>query len=109
MRITPSYTWQSEVFFSDNNDRSDLQPPLLPTAPSLRDRAVDEVQGAYGLLNLRVRLETRDGRWGIEAFATNLLDADYLLDAGNTGDSFTFATFIPGAPRLLGARLTGRF
>lgn len=109
LSVTPTYTWQSEVFFSDNNDRRDLQLPLLPTAPSLRDRAVDERQPAYGLLNLRVRLETGDGRWGIEAFATNLLDAEYLLDAGNTGDSFTFATFIPGAPRLLGARITGRF
>lgn len=110
LKITPTYTWQSKVYFDDNNDRRDLQLPLLPTAPGLRDRAVDEVQGSYGLLNLRVKLEgIRSSRWSLEGFATNLLDEEYLLDAGNTGDSFTFPTFIRGAPRLVGLTLSGKF
>ena len=109
LSLTPTYTWQSKVYFSDNNDRRDLQLPLLATAPGLRDRAVDEVQDGYGSLNLRLRLATDDARWGLEVFGTNLLDTEYLLDAGNTGDSFTFPTFIPGAPRLLGVRLISKF
>ena len=110
LRVLPTYTWRSKTFFDDANDRSDLQLPLLPTAPGLRDRVVDEYQEAYGLLNLRVRLEEpTTQRWAVEVFATNLLDQEYLLDAGNTGDSFTFPTFVRGAPRLVGVSLTGRF
>jgi outer membrane receptor protein involved in Fe transport len=110
LRVLPTYTWRSKVFFDDANDRRDLQLPLLPTAPMLRDRVVDEYQKAYGLLNLRVRFEApAEGPWAVEVFATNLLDKKYLLDAGNTGDSFTFPTFVRGAPRLVGVSLSGRF
>lgn len=110
LRVLPTYTWRSKVFFDDANDRRDLQLPLLPTAPGLRDRVVDEYQDAYGLLNLRIRLEQpAAGPWAVEVFATNLLNKKYLLDAGNTGDSFTFPTFVRGAPRLVGVSLSGRF
>lgn len=110
LRVLPTYTWRSKVFFDDANDRRDLQLPLLPTAPGLRDRVVDEYQDAYGLLNLRVRLEKpAGGPWAVEVFATNLLNKTYLLDAGNTGDSFTFPTFVRGAPRLVGVSLSGKF
>jgi len=110
LRVLPTYTWRTKVFFDDANDRRDLQLPLLPTAPMLRDRVADEYQKAYGLLNLRVRLEAPTERpWAVEVFATNLLDKRYLLDAGNTGDSFTFPTFVRGAPRLVGVSLSGRF
>lgn len=50
-----------------------------------------------------------DGRWEVAAYARNLLDKDYLLDAGNTGDAFGIPTFIPAEPRLYGAQLTVRF
>ncbi|WP_421736394.1 TonB-dependent receptor [Caulobacter sp.] len=110
LSVLPTYTWRSKVFFDDANDRRDLQLPLLPTAPGLRDRVVDEYQDAYGLLNLRVRLERpAAGPWAVEVFATNLLNKKYLLDAGNTGDSFTFPTFVRGAPRLVGVSLSGKF
>lgn len=104
--LTPTYSWQSEVYFDDNNDRSDLQPSTLP---GLRDRAVDEVQGDYGLLNLRLRYETEEGDWAITGFVNNLTDKDYLLDAGNLGDSLTIPTFIRGIPRTAGVELSARF
>ncbi|HRE45014.1 MAG TPA: TonB-dependent receptor [Terricaulis sp.] len=104
--VTPTYTWQSKIFFDDDNDRSDLQPSPLP---GLADTIVDEYQDAYGLLNVRAGFDHASGRWGLGLFVTNALDEDYLIDAGNTGDSFTIPTFIRGAPRLIGAEVKVRF
>lgn len=89
----PTYTWQSKVFFDNNNDRSDLQ---------AADRIVDEFQDSYGLLNLRVSYAPDDANWKVEAFGSNLLEEDYIKDAGNTGDAFGIATFIAGEPRYYG-------
>lgn len=89
----PTYTWQSKVFFDNNNDRSDLQGA---------DRIVDEFQEAYGLLNLRLTYAPDNANWQVEAFGSNLLDEEYIKDAGNTGDAFGIATFIAGEPRYYG-------
>ncbi len=104
--LTPTYTWQSKVFFDDNNDRLDLQPPPLP---GLQDAGVDEVQESYGLFNLRARFDAASRAWAITAFANNIADEDYLLDAGNVGDSFTIPTFIRGEGRTIGAELALKF
>lgn len=104
--VTPTYTWQSEIFFDDDNDRTDLQPSPLP---GLADTIVDEYQDAYGLLNFRAGFDHASGRWGLGLFVTNALDEEYLIDAGNTGDSFTIPTFIRRAPRLIGAEVKVRF
>lgn len=89
----PTYTWQSKVFFDNNNDRTDLQ---------AADRIVDEFQDSYGLLNLRVSYAPDNANWKVEAFGSNLLDEEYIKDAGNTGDAFGIATFIAGEPRYYG-------
>lgn len=104
--LTPTYSWQSKVFFDDNNDRADLQPPVLP---GLSDRGVDEFQDAYGLLNIRLGFETEDAAWRITGFVNNVTDQDYLLDAGNVGDSFTVPTFIRGAGRTAGVEIGAKF
>jgi outer membrane receptor protein involved in Fe transport len=104
--FTPTYTWQSEVFFDDDNDRANLQ---VRSPAAFSDRAVDERQESYGLLNLRAGYEPVGGGWRLEAFATNALDEDYIIDAGNTGDSFGIPTFIRGAPRLVGVELSAEF
>lgn len=97
IEVQPTYTWQSEMFFDDNNDRSSLQ-----TGNFVPDVLVDEVQESYGLLNLRVRVTGEAGDWSVEAFADNLLDEEYIKDAGNTGDSLGLPTFIAGEPRTYG-------
>ncbi len=89
----PTYTWQSKVFFDNNNDRTDLQ---------TTDRAVDEFQDSYGLMNLRLSYTPDNANWEVTAFGSNLLEEDYIKDAGNTGDSFGIATFIAGEPRYYG-------
>ena len=102
--IQPTYSWQSETFFDDDNDRTDLQ-----TGNFVPDTAVDEVQESYGLLNLRVRYEPSDAAWGIEVFGDNLLDEEYIKDAGNTGDGLGLPTFIAGEPRTYGVNLSVRY
>ncbi|MDX2237459.1 MAG: TonB-dependent receptor [Hyphomonadaceae bacterium] len=106
LALTPSYTWQSEVFFDDDNDRADLQ---RRTPAAFSDLIVDEKQDAYGLLNFRARYTAEGGRYAVEAFITNALDEEYLIDAGNTGDALGLPTFIRGAPRLIGVELTAQF
>ncbi|MBD2857934.1 TonB-dependent receptor [Spongiibacter sp. KMU-158] len=96
---TPSYSYKSKYFFDDNNDRPDLQEV---------DSVQDEFQPAYGLLDMTLSYEIPDGRFAVEIFGKNLLDEDYLLDAGNTGDSFGLPTFIPGPDRLIGLSFTAR-
>ena len=95
--VQPTYTWQSKVFFSDDNDI-----PALQSRNIVRDLIQDEYQDAYGLLNLRVRYTPDSGAWGVEAFGENVLDEDYIKDAGNTGDGLGMPTFIAGRPASYG-------
>jgi outer membrane receptor protein involved in Fe transport len=88
--VTPSYTWKSEVFFEETN------------LPEIR-------QDAYGLLNVQAGLAFADERYEITVWGRNLLDEEYIIDAGNTGGGFGIPTFIAGPPRFLGVRLTARF
>jgi len=93
--LTPTYTWQSKLFFDNDND--------IPALQSTGDRVQDEFQDPYGLLNLRVTFKPTDAKWKLEAFASNLLNQDYIKDAGNTGGAFGIPTFIAGEPRYFGA------
>ncbi len=102
--VQPTYTWQSKVFFDDDNDRTDLQARNL-----VPDLIVDEFQDSYGLLNLRVRYEPNAANWAFEVFADNLLDEEYIKDAGNTGDALGMPTFIAGRPASFGASFSLRY
>jgi outer membrane receptor protein involved in Fe transport len=106
LSIRPSYTWQSREFFSDNNDRPELQ---QPPATLVADNVQDELQKSFGLANLRVSWTPPGAAATIEVFATNLFDKKYIIDAGNTGDSFGLPTFIAGPPRVVGAGVSYRF
>ncbi|PSJ39137.1 TonB-dependent receptor [Sphingomonas deserti] len=86
---TPSVTYRSRIYFE------------VPNTPEISQEAVT-------LVNVRAGISFAD-RYELAAFARNLLDEDYLLDAGNTGRAFGFPTFIPAEPRLYGLQLTARF
>jgi len=103
--FTPSVTWQSKMFFDDDNDRTDLQ---QPPAALIADNIRDEYQGSYALVNARIGYEGADARWRIEAFVDNAFDEKYIMDAGNTGDGLGMPTFIAGAPRFYGVALSFR-
>jgi outer membrane receptor protein involved in Fe transport len=101
--FAPTYTWQSKMFFDDNNDRPDLQ----TTATNIiADTVQDELQKAYGLMNLKLTYQPENAPWSVSAFANNVLDQKFIKDAGNSGDTFGLPTFIAGEPRFIGASLS---
>lgn len=64
-------------------------------------------QGSVTLAKLKLGIAELNDNWELELFADNLLDKEYIIDAGNTGNSFGYPTFIEGAPRTFG--LQGRY
>lgn len=104
LEIQPTWTWQSKVFFDDDNDI-----PALQTGHFVPDLIQDEQQGAYGLLNLRIRYAPDAADWSFELFGDNILDETYVKDAGNTGDALGMPTFIAGRPATWGAAFRLRY
>lgn len=94
--FAPLYTWQSKMFFDDNNDRSDLQ-QRTPAAYS--DNVVDEYQNGFGLLSARLTFAGTDDRFTFALVGDNLADKKFVVDAGNLGDNFGVPTFIAGTRR----------
>lgn len=86
----PFYAWKSHVWFEDAN------------IPGLE-------QEAYGLLNARAGVELKGPDLSLALTGSNLLNEQYVISAGNTGTMFGVPTFVPGAPRLLGMKLTWKF
>jgi outer membrane receptor protein involved in Fe transport len=106
LSFSPTYTWQSEIFFDDDNDRSVLQTPLSPV---LQDIKQDEKQGSYGLVNLRAAFVPANTSVTLSAYVKNAADEEYIIDAGNTGDTLGSPTFIRGAPRTVGVEVKASF
>lgn len=86
-----SWTYRSPVFFDDDN------------AP-IAGREIGE--NSVYLLGARIGVEASSGRWSVVARADNLLDFDYVIDAGNTGGAFGTPTFIAGPPRFWSVEAT---
>jgi outer membrane receptor protein involved in Fe transport len=88
--LTPTYSWKSHIFFEDSNDAG-------------------IEQDAYGLLNANLSLCFKEQGLTVSVFGSNLAGEKYLIGAGNMGAMFGVPTFVPGAPRMLGAKLTWKF
>ncbi len=91
--ITPVLTYKSEHFFEDDNSQN----------------GGTLLQGGYTLVNLRIVYRPNQGVWELAAYADNLFDKNYLIDAGNLGGGFGIPTNVPGAPRTVGVKATVRF
>lgn len=104
--FTPAVTYQSKVFFDDNNDKSALQ---QPPATLLPDLVQDEFQDGYALVSARLGYGLAGGRYRAEVFIENAFDKKYIKDAGNSGDALGLPTFIAGEPRTYGLQLTAKF
>lgn len=91
--FTPLLTYRSAYYFEDDNAQN---------GGSLR-------QGGFALLNLRLGYRARGGRWEMTGYVSNVLDKEYLLDAGNTGGTYGFPTTVRAAPRMAGVTATVRF
>jgi outer membrane receptor protein involved in Fe transport len=86
------YSYRSDVFFEPEN------------API---SGLDISEDSVSLVNARVGISS--GSWSVSAFASNLLDEEYLVDAGNTGGSFGNPTFVAGSPRFYGVEFSYKF
>ena len=86
---TPTVTYRSRFFFEIPNNSLIAQGPVT-------------------LANVRAGIGFGD-RFEVAAFARNMFDADYLLDAGNTGGAFGIPSFIPAEPRLYGVQVFAKF
>ena len=89
--FSPVYSWQSKMFFFDDNDKAILQ---QRTPAAFSDTKVDEFQGAFGLFSARLSYTSADEAWMVAIVGDNLTDEKYIVDAGNTGDFFGIPTFI---------------
>ncbi|MFN3230436.1 MAG: TonB-dependent receptor, partial [Asticcacaulis sp.] len=103
VELMPTYTWQSKIYFDDNNDKPSLQ--SLASGKLVPDLIQDEFQKAYGLLGLRIAYAPEGRNWRFEAYGENLTDEDYIMDAGNTGDGIGLPTMVTGAPRTYGVKI----
>ena len=92
MRVTftPTYSWKSHIWFEDANDEG-------------------IEQDAYGLMNVDLSLLLKPQRLTVSLFGSNLAGEKYLIGAGNMGAMFGIPTFVPGAPRMIGGKVTWRF
>jgi outer membrane receptor protein involved in Fe transport len=88
--VSPSYSWKSHIWFTDANIEG-----------------ID--QEAYGLLNINGGIKLDDPKLVFSVYASNLLDEKYVTSGGNTGSLFGIPTFVPGAPRMLGGKITWAF
>jgi len=88
--VTPSITYRSKLYFE---------------TPNLEARS----QGPVTLVNMVGGIRFAEDRYEISAFARNIFNRRYLLDAGNTGGAFGIPTFIPGEPRFYGLKISGKF
>ena len=88
LRSTISWNYIDDVFFEASNDP-------------------DTLQDGYGLLNASVEYDLSD-QLTLGLYGKNILDKEYLIDAGNTAGSLGYPTLIEGTPAnwLLTARYT---
>ena len=75
------------------------------------DLDVEKIQTAYTVVNGRIGLQGPGGRWGVELWAQNLLNEEYLqvaFDAtlqGSSSRRFVDSGFVPASTQLFGAFL----
>jgi len=61
-------------------------------------------QDSYLLFNSALQYAAQNGKYGMRLNMNNLTNKRYIIDAGNTGQSFGIPTFVPGAPRFYGVQ-----
>lgn len=84
--LTLTYSYQSKTYYDDNNDAN----------------FGENSQDGYGLANIRYQLSSAE-HWQLQIWVNNLTDEEFIIDAGNTGELFGLSTYVPGAPRMVGA------
>jgi outer membrane receptor protein involved in Fe transport len=87
--LRPAWSYKSKVYFEDSND----------------ERLIQE---GFGTLNATAgfRLHPKKGKTYMEigAYGKNILNEQYIIDAGNSGNTIGFPTFVAGNPAVFGAQ-----
>jgi iron complex outermembrane recepter protein len=78
LRSTLSWTWQDDVFFEASNDP-------------------DTLQESFGLLNFNIQYDISE-KLTVGIYGKNILDEEYIIDAGNTAGSTGYPSLIQGTP-----------
>ncbi|MCQ2973427.1 MAG: TonB-dependent receptor [Bacteroidales bacterium] len=84
----PSYSWMSDMYFSTDNTE-------------------ELSQKAYGIANFSLGVNWTLNRvtFDLSFYGKNVLDEQYIIDAGNMGQMWGCPTFIAGAPSMYGVSL----
>ncbi len=88
--VSPSYSYKTHIYFTDANIKG-----------------ID--QEAYGLLSVNGGIKLEQPDLLLSVYSDNLLDEQYVTSGGNTGSMFGIPTFVPGPPRMFGAKITWAF
>jgi outer membrane receptor protein involved in Fe transport len=88
--VSPSYSFKTHIWFTDANTEG-----------------ID--QEAYGLMNVTGGFSMAEPNLALMVYGNNLLDEQYVTSGGNTGSMFGIPTFVPGPPRMFGAKITWAF
>ncbi|MFW6371918.1 MAG: TonB-dependent receptor domain-containing protein, partial [Bacteroidota bacterium] len=87
---TPWYSWKSQFWFTEANSSALMQ-------------------NAYGLLNVTAGVELDEPKVVLGIYGINLLKENYISSAGHWGGLFGIPSVVPGAPRMLGAKMSWSF
>ncbi len=84
--VRPSYTYTSKVYFEDENTEA-------------------LSQDGYGLANIDAGVTFTAGKllYDFSMYSKNVFDEKYIIDGGNTGNTFGIPTFVGGSRRTYGA------
>ena len=88
----PNYTYKSKHYFEDSNKED------------ISQDGCGIVNATLGVRFSKKRLSYDFGFWG-----KNITDTEYLIDAGNAGETIGFPTFVAGAPANFGVKLSVTF
>jgi iron complex outermembrane recepter protein len=103
--LTPNVRYATKQYFNaDNGDPKILAEEGLFLQPI----QYNQYQNAYAVADLRLTYAPDRAHWTVGAFVTNLTDAKFLKDAGNTGLDIGLPTMIAGEPRFYGMSFTVR-
>ena len=88
--LSAAYVYQSRVYFHAAND-------------DFRS------QDGYGLLEARATYTALSDKWSLSIFGENLLDENYLIDAGGLAEVLMSPITLAGLPRTYGLEMSIRF
>ena len=88
----PNYIAKGKMFFEDSN------------LPGL-------FQDEYGVMNATLGIQFKKNRMSYDfaLWGKNITNTEYIIDAGNAGQTIGFPTFVAGAPANFGVKLTVGF